>query len=140
DVLRALPEDTVPQRRQVLASAFHSREVIAGELAHLAGEDARTVREEDLRFADSARVEKELAGCGEAGVVFIGQVEVQVSERDPAGLTTPATVDEHCADREHGEEGCAGPGRSGGLEEGGEVEAGNMNVDRVSHDGACRGV
>src|SRR5712692_9564362 len=94
DVLRALPQHRVPHRAQLLASGLDGEEVIAGELADLAGETGRAVREEDLGLAEAAGIEQDLAGRGMAGMVLIADAEVVVAERDPARLAAPARVND----------------------------------------------
>src|SRR6185312_7747934 len=64
DVLRALPEELLPERAQV------------------------------LRLRDAARVEHDLPGAGVAGRVLGAEPEVEVAEGDPARLAAPADVDD----------------------------------------------
>ena len=73
EVLRALPEREAPELRETLVALGHGREMIAGELADLAREERRAIREQDLGLGDPAWVEEDLAGRGMAGVVLVGQ-------------------------------------------------------------------
>src|SRR5205085_11995550 len=61
--------------------------MVAGELADLAGEADRAIREEDLRLADAAGIEKDLPRCRKARRVFVAEAEIERAERDPVGLT-----------------------------------------------------
>ena len=94
DVLRALPQHLAPHRAQLLASGLDGEEVVAGELADLAGKTGRAVWEEDLGLAEATGIEQDLARRGMAGVVLIADAEVVVAQRNPAGLTAPARVDD----------------------------------------------
>src|SRR5258706_16012155 len=71
DVLRALPQDELAERRELLRAALDAREMVARELSHLAGEDRRPVREQDLGLADAAGEERRLTGCGGTGGVLV---------------------------------------------------------------------
>ena len=61
DLLRALPEELLPERAEVLVALDDRREVVPGELAGLRGEVDVAVREQDLRLRDAAGVEDDLA-------------------------------------------------------------------------------
>src|SRR5205807_4977639 len=115
-------------------------EVAAGELAHLAGEEGGPVGEEDLGLAQAAQMEEEVAGAGVAGGVLVGEVQVEIAERDPGGLAAPAGLEEVGVQRQHVEDRGAGAGGGVGEEAGGEVEAGHADVDRLRHRTATGGV
>src|SRR5258705_11358852 len=68
DVLGALPEHHATHLAELVASFDDGEEVVAGELANLAGEATGAVGEEDLGLAEAAGVEEDLAGGGLGGV------------------------------------------------------------------------
>src|SRR6266850_1648281 len=73
DVLRAFPQDELAERRKLLHAVLDGREMVARELAHLAREDSRPVREQDLGLAAPARLDDpRLEGehRGEPGACF----------------------------------------------------------------------
>src|SRR5262245_6749072 len=111
DVLRALPEDRATHLTELLAPLDDCEEVVAGELADLAGEASAAVGKKDLGFAEAAGVEEDLAGGGMAGVVLIAHVQVELAEGDPAGLAAPARMDDLLLIRQQCGEGGAGRGR-----------------------------
>src|SRR5262249_23780375 len=86
-------------------------EVVARELPQFAGEAACAVGEEDLRLAVAAGVEKNLARRGMAGVILIADVELEVAERNPAGLAAPARMDDFLVIGEQSAKRGAGLGR-----------------------------
>src|SRR5437764_13662561 len=71
--------------------------MVAGELADLAGEADRAIREEDLSLADAAGIEEDLPRCRKARRVFVAEAEIERAERDPAGLTAPPDMDQSLA-------------------------------------------
>src|SRR4051812_24784913 len=85
--------------------------MVAGELAHLAGEAHATIGEQDLGFADASGVEDDLARRRIAGVVLISDSEVEIAERNPDSLPAPAHVHYLALERDVLEEGRAGFGR-----------------------------
>ncbi len=62
DFLRALPQHGLAERGQVFQPRGQGDEMIAGELAHLAGEVHAAIGEQDLGLADAAGIEDDLAG------------------------------------------------------------------------------
>src|SRR5437016_4968921 len=70
DVLGALPEDQPPEFGQRVRPLDDGREVVACQLAHAAREERPAVGKEDLRLAESARVEEQVSGRRVAGVVL----------------------------------------------------------------------
>src|SRR6202521_2419630 len=94
DVLRAFPQDELPQRRQLLDAIHDGREVVAGQLSHLACEDGRAVAKQDFRFADAAGIEQQLPRRRIAGVVLVPEPQLEVAEWDPGRLSAPARLDD----------------------------------------------
>src|ERR1700722_20155678 len=66
--------------------------MVAGELPDLAGEGDGAIGQKDLRLADSARVENDVARRRVAGVVLVGQPAIIVAKRNPAALAAPADM------------------------------------------------
>src|SRR5204863_1316778 len=89
DLLRALPEKAPSERSQVLVALDDRREVVAGERARLAREADVTVGEQELRLADSAGIEDDLARIGVARGVLGSDPEVEVAHRNPTALAAP---------------------------------------------------
>src|SRR6266850_3438552 len=131
DVLRAFPQDELAERRKLLHAVVDGREMVAHELAHLAREDSRPVREQDLGLAEPARVKQELAWRRVPRVVLVAEIQGELAERNPAGLAAPARLDDPRLEGEHrGEPGaCFGCALS--LEPRLELQSGN----RYSHPG-----
>src|SRR5579872_5044618 len=67
--------------------------MIAGELAHLAGEMHAAIGKQNLGFADPARIKNDLSGRGITRVVFKADAEVEIAERHPDPLAAPAHMD-----------------------------------------------
>src|SRR4051794_15490094 len=100
DVLRTFPQRLLAERAQVLVALDDSEEVVAGELADDAREQAAAVRQQDLGLAEAARVEQDLAGRGVARVVLEADADVELAQRDPRRLAAPAHVDDLLLERE----------------------------------------
>src|ERR1700753_3591865 len=73
--------------------------MIAGQLAHLACEMHAAIGQQNFGFADTAGIKDDLAGRGIAGVVLIGNAEIQIAERHPDPLAAPADVDRLALER-----------------------------------------
>src|ERR1700716_2218478 len=71
EVLRAFPQRLTTDLGEVLGPLCHGREVISRELADLAAEVRRAVREQNLHLADAPRIDQHLAGRGIAGVILV---------------------------------------------------------------------
>src|SRR3712207_4797666 len=96
DVQSALPQYVLPEWTELVDPVHDRQEVVARELAHDAGEARAAVREQQLRFADPARVPEHLPG-GREGRRVLGlavEPDVEVAERDPRRLAAPAHVDD----------------------------------------------
>src|SRR3954447_21223239 len=132
-VLGALPEHGPAQLTELIAAFGDGQEMVPGELADDAREAGSPVREQDLRLAEAARVEQDLARCGVARVVLERQVGLEVAERDPGRLAAPADVEDLVAERQHRLEGGARGGRVGDPD-GAELEraGGDAQVAHVS--------
>src|SRR6185369_399626 len=99
DLLRALPQHGLAERGQVLQPRGQGDEVVAGELAHLAGEVHAAIGKQYLRLADAAGIENDLARRGIAGVVLVGDAEIEIAERHPDPLAAPADMDRLALER-----------------------------------------
>ena len=106
--------------------------MIAGELAHLAGEMHAAIGEQDFGLADAAGIEDDLAGRGIAGVVLVGDAEVEIAERHPHALAAPAHMDRLALERHRLLERGAGFRREFLLEAGVEGEVTGAN-DQLAH-------
>src|SRR6266508_2563858 len=105
-VERTVPEDYVPQLREPLPSGLDRREMVSGQLSHLAREERGAVREEDLDLRQPARVEQELAGAGVRSRVLRADRQLELpAQRDPGCLAAPARLDELALQREQPAQG-----------------------------------
>src|SRR5690348_5141609 len=128
DLLRPTPEHELAEVLQAVVALVDRGEVVAGELAHLAAEQRRPVREQDLGLAHPARVEQQLSGTWVAGGVLIAEAKVELAERDPGRLAAPARLDELSVERKHVLEGVARLRRRLGLEPGDEAEVADLDL------------
>src|SRR5919112_2576354 len=94
EVPGALPEGHLSEGPEVLEAGRYGQEMVAGKLAEFAGEAGGAVGEEDLRLRVAPWVEKYLPRGGVARGVLETDPEVEVSQRDPTRLPTPADVDD----------------------------------------------
>src|SRR3979411_800084 len=85
--------------------------MIAGELAHLAGEMHAAIGQQDFGFADAAGIKNDLAGRGIAGVVLVRDAEIEIAERHPDPLAAPAYMDSLALERHRLTKSGAGLGR-----------------------------
>ena len=92
------------------------REVVSRERAGLRGEADVPVGEQDLGFADAARIKNDLAGRGIAGVVLVGDAEIEVAEWHPDPLAAPAHMDHALRVGQELAEDLTGLGRQRSLE------------------------
>src|SRR3954465_4590407 len=121
DVLGTFPQRLLAERAQVLGPLDDGEEVVAGELADDAREQAAAVRQEDLGLAEAAGGEQDLPGRRVARVVLEADADVELAERDPGRLAAPAHVDHLLLERQQLRERGAGLRRALLLETGREA-------------------
>ena len=109
--------------------------MVAGELAHLAGEVDAAIGDQDFGFADAAGIEDDLARRGITGLVFVTDPKIEIAKRQPDGFAAPAHVHRFADERQGLLEGVTGPGCQFGFEPGLERE-GARSQDQVGHDQA----
>src|SRR5262249_54636321 len=136
DRLRALPEHERAELAELLAAADDRRKVVAGQHAGLARELGRPVREQDLRLADAAGIEEQLARCGVRGCVLGADADGELAEGDPAGLTAPAGVDQLALERQEPPEGRDRPRRGAFLESRLEPRATDLDLEHPRNPSA----
>src|SRR5437870_8967908 len=68
--------------------------MIPRQLPHLAREQRRAVREQDLHLGDAAGVDEDLARRRVAGVVLVVHAKAPLAQRDPRRFAAPARVHE----------------------------------------------
>src|ERR1700716_2148255 len=105
--------------------------MIARELAHLAGKMHAAIGQQDLGLADAAGIKDDLAGRGIAGVVLVGDAEIEIAERHPDPLAAPAHMDRLALERHRLAKGRAGFGRQLFLETGLEREVAGADNELV---------
>jgi hypothetical protein len=94
DILGAFPQHHLAERPEVFTTFDNGKEVIPGQLAHFTREVDAAVSQQDFGFGNAARVQQELARCRIAGVIFEGETQVQITERDPAALAAPSDMND----------------------------------------------
>src|SRR5437879_929433 len=96
------------------------------------------VGQQNLGFADAAGIQDDLAGRGIAGVVLVGDAEIEIAERHPDSLAAPAYMDGLALERHRLAKGRAGLGRQLFLKTGLEREvAGADNELAHEWDSQC---
>src|SRR5207247_6918207 len=126
DRLGALPEHQRAELAELLGASDDRGEVVARQHAGLACELGRPVREQDLRLADAAGIEEQLPRPRVRGRVLRADPDVELAERDPAGLPAPAGVDQLALQRQQPPEGRDRSRRRALLEPGLESRAANV--------------
>jgi hypothetical protein len=106
--LGALPQREPAQIQQLVQSIDQRQEMVARQLAELAGETHATIREQDFGLAEAAGIENELAGRRVARGVLNRKIQRLVAERDPAPFAAPADMDDLLAVGQQGLEIGAG--------------------------------
>jgi hypothetical protein len=99
--LRTFVEHRPAERVQVLEAGCQGDEVIAGQLAHLAGKMHPAIGQQNFGLADAAGIKDHMARRRIAGVVLIADAKVQLAERHPDSLAAPAHMDKFAVER-HG--------------------------------------
>src|SRR5205807_9077098 len=120
------------ERRQILKARGQGDEVVAGELAHLAGEMDAAIGQQNLGLADAAGIEDDLAGRGIARMVLVTDAEVEIAERHPDPLAAPAHVDHLTLERHRLAKRSAGLRRKLVLKAGLECEVAGAD-DQLAH-------
>ena len=107
-MLRPLPKDLLAQFGPILLTFGDCQEMISRKLPHLAGEVHAAICEQDLRLAESAGVENELARRRIAGRVLEAHAEIGVAQGNPAAFAAPADMNDALLIRQKREEKRAG--------------------------------
>jgi hypothetical protein len=81
--MRQKVERQPSQLGQVLDTGDDGEEVVASQLAGLAREVRAPVWDQDFCLADSARVQKDLAGTGIARRVLEWHADLEIAQRNP---------------------------------------------------------
>src|SRR5476651_2217225 len=132
DVLRAVPDDPAPELGELVIAFVDRGEVVAGQLAGLAGEHGRAVRKKDLGLAYPAGVQKKVARSGVARLVLVAEVKVEVAKGHPCRLATPPCLEELGFQWQQGAEPGAGLRRFFSLQAGEEPKVGDFDHDHAS--------
>ncbi len=118
--LGTLPEELAPDLGEITTVINDRQEVVACQLAHPAGEEGASVWQQQLRLAEPRWVPEDLPRGWVARGILMGDAEIVVAEWNPAGLTTPACLDELPLKGKTGQERGDGPWSAFGFENGGE--------------------
>src|SRR5262249_28027100 len=97
------------------------------------------IGKQDFGFADTAGIKDDLAGRGIAGVVLVGDAEVEIAERHPHALPAPAHMDRLALEWHRLPEGSAGLRRKLLLETSVEGEITGAN-DQLAHAALLSGI
>src|SRR5258708_36716384 len=84
------------------------QEMVACQLAHLAGKASTTIGEQYLGFAHAARIKQNIPARGMARVIFVIDTQLEIAQGNPAGFAAPTGVDEFLAVRQQASERRAG--------------------------------
>ena len=90
--------------------------MIAGKLAHLAGETHAAIGQQDFGFADPAGIDNHLPRRRIARMILIGQAEIEITQRDPDAFAAPAYMNDLVFIWQQLAENCDGFGRACALE------------------------
>src|SRR3954471_17385035 len=104
DRLDAFVEYRPTELGQALVPRDNGQEMVACELARLAGEAHRPVGEQNLGLADTARIEDQLSRHRVARGVLGTDAEIERSQRHPYSLATPAHVHDLACKRKRAHE------------------------------------
>src|SRR3954453_10733177 len=110
NLLRAFPQHGLSQRWQIFQSRGQGDEMVSSKLSHLGREVHSAIGQQDFGLADAAGIKNDLAGRGIAGVVFVGDAEVEIAKRHPDPLAAPANMDHLALERHRLFESCASLG------------------------------
>jgi hypothetical protein len=99
DLLRAFPKRHLAELGQILQPRCDRDEVVAGELAHFAGEMHAAISEQDLSLADPAGIKNDLTRRRIGCMVLVPDFEIHVAERDPHAFAAPADMDDVALER-----------------------------------------
>src|ERR1051325_1977243 len=135
DRLRPLPKGHFAPRPQLLQPLDHSEKMVAGERADLARKPRCAIGEQNLGLADPAGVEQDLSRRGVARRILVTDAEVEIAERDPAGLPAPAYMNDALAVGQHCLESLATARRRGALQPRDKGERSGRNA-KVRHGAA----
>src|SRR5690349_13414246 len=94
NILRPLPEGHLAECGKLIPAFGDGEEMVAGELAHLAGKTHAAICQENLGVAVPAGIKDDLARCGKARVVLVAEAEIEVAQWDPTRLAAPAHMDD----------------------------------------------
>ena len=94
NVLSTVPENLPAQTFQVFPSLDDGKEMVPGKLPHFAGKIGWPIRQENLRFTESAGIKKDLSGRRIARGILDTDIQFEVSQGNPARLSAPSRMDE----------------------------------------------
>src|SRR5206468_13072802 len=100
NILGAFPHHNPAKFPKLLPALYDRQKVVPSQLAHLAGEHRIPVGEQDLGLAVPARIEQYLAGRWTVGVILESYADLEVAERDPGSLSTPARLNDLVPERQ----------------------------------------
>lgn len=99
NVLRTFPQCLAPKHVEVLEARRERDEMVGWKLAGFRRKMHVAVRQEDFRLAYAAWIQDDLAGSRIARAVFEADTKVQVVQRNPYTLATPACVYDLASER-----------------------------------------
>src|SRR6185437_7106192 len=105
DVLLTTEKRLAPEGVDIFEALGEGQEVVARKRSRLRREAHIAVGQQELRLADAARIEDDLARRRVAGVVFKRDAKIELAERDPDAFAAPANVNDLADERHVLEEG-----------------------------------
>jgi len=93
DGLRPLQQRGSTHLRKLFETLGYRQEMTSSKLTHLAGETDAAVSQQDLCLADTTRMENKLSRRRVAGRILVGQIKVEIAQRDPAAFATPPDME-----------------------------------------------
>ena len=105
DLLRPIVQHASSDLGQLIGAFDDREEVISGERSRAACERHLSVRDQQLRLADSTRIPQQLARLRRARRVLHADAELEGAEWDPAPFAAPAAVHEALCEGEQSSEG-----------------------------------
>src|SRR6266700_4222786 len=72
--------------------------MIACQLPHLAGKTSVPIRKKNLCFTEITRIEQYLTWGRIAGVIFVSDAHLQVTQWNPGGFSAPTCLDDFVAE------------------------------------------
>src|SRR5207245_5988218 len=111
DLLCTFPEDSTAEHFQLISPLLDGGEMITRQGPGLAPEGREPIGKEDLGLADPTWIEQELPRSWIGRVILVFNPGIEVTQRHPGRLTTPARLAQLSAQRKELSHRLTGPRR-----------------------------